>query len=90
MEKQKSKTNINNNRYGRFIEKIKNNNILMLSICCGAPLMVLLAAIYFFGLSRTYLIWFMLLLCPLMHYLMMKDAHKDSESRHKKGKRGCH
>lgn len=90
MEKQKSKNNLKNEGKANIAEQIKNNTVLMLIICCGMPLIVLLAAIYFFGLNRTYLLWFMLLLCPLMHYLMMKDTHKDSGNKNKKEKRGCH
>jgi len=65
--------------------KLKHNHKLMLLICCGVPFAVLLMGVYFFGLNKSYLFWFALLLCPLLHYFMMKDAHKN-----KKEKGGCH
>ncbi|MBI1972859.1 DUF2933 domain-containing protein [Candidatus Woesearchaeota archaeon] len=44
-------------------------------LCCVVPLVLLIVAVSFFGLSKSYLFWFILLLCPLMHYFMMKDMH---------------
>lgn len=58
------------------IKELRHNHALMMAICCGAPLLLLLGAVYFFGLSRSYLFWFVLLLCPLSHYFMMKPMHK--------------
>ena len=58
------------------MKKFKLNHNLMMFICCGIPLILLVIAVYFFGLSNSYLFWFILLLCPIMHYLMMKDMHK--------------
>lgn len=78
-------------------EKIKQNHGLMMVLCCGIPLIVLLIAVYAFGVSRSYLFWFVLLLCPLMHFFMMKDMHKGhaehKEDQGKEGKTkggGCH
>ncbi len=59
-----------------FYEKIKHNHGLMMLLCCGIPLLLLYGAVYFFGLSKSYLFWFIILLCPLMHFWMMKDMHK--------------
>ncbi len=69
------------------IKKLRHNYALMMVICCGVPLLLLLGAIYFFGLSRSYLFWFILLLCPIMHYFMMKDMHKkhSTETKEKGG-----
>lgn len=61
------------------IKKLKHNHALMMLVCCGVPLLLLLGAVYFFGLSRSYLFWFVLLLCPLMHYFMMKDMRGDKK-----------
>ncbi len=58
------------------IQKIRHNHGLMMIICCALPLILLIGAVYVFGLSNRYLFWFILLLCPLMHYFMMKDMHK--------------
>ncbi len=70
------------------IRKIRHNHGLMMVICCGAPLILLGIAIYFFGLSKSYLFWFILLLCPIMHYFMMKDMHKKHPD--KKENEKCH
>lgn len=44
----------------------------MLFLCLGV--MVLVIGIFsFFDLSSTPFIWLLLLLCPLMHFFMMKD-----------------
>lgn len=56
-----------------LIDKIKHNHSLMMLLCCGTPLIILLIAVYYFGISESYLYWFVLLLCPLMHLWMMKD-----------------
>lgn len=70
----------------KWIEKIRHNHMLMMILCCAAPIIAIYAAVYFFGLSKTYIFWAFLILCPLMHYFMMKEMHKGHES--KKG--GCH
>jgi len=56
----------------------------MMIACCMAPLALVFAAVYFFGLSKSYLYWTILLLCPITHYFMMKNMHKEHED--KKGK----
>lgn len=74
--------------------KIKHNHMLMMALCCGIPLILLYIAVYFFGIRRSYLYWFIILLCPLMHLWMMKDMHKKhSENGNKKKQKqdgGCH
>lgn len=70
-----------------WIEKIKHNHILMMIICCVAPIAIMLAAVYFFGLSKSYLFWTVVLVCPISHLFMMKSMHDDSG---KKSKGGCH
>ncbi len=72
----------------KWIEKIKHNHGLMMIICCLVPLALLFAAVKYFGLSRSYLFLFILLLCPVMHYFIMKDMHKKSSEKKEDGK--CH
>jgi len=74
------------NKVKELINKIKNNHMLMMVICCALPLIVLLIAVRYMGLSNSYLYWFVLLLCPLSHFFMMKHMHKGNN---KKGG-GCH
>jgi len=71
------------------IKKLKHNHGLMMLLCCVVPLLLLIGAVYLFGLSKSYLYWFFLLLCPLMHFLMMKDMHKEKGSDGKE-RGGCH
>ena len=70
-----------------WIEKLKYNHALMMIMCCGLPLLLLIGAVYFFGISKNYLFWFILLLCPLMHYFMMKHMHDNKKGREDKK---CH
>ncbi len=72
-----------------LFEKIRQNHWLMMVICCGTPLILLVVAVYFFGLDNKYLFWFILLLCPILHYFMMKDMHKGhSDEKSVKDKEG--
>jgi len=60
----------------------------MMVICCVAPIIVVLAAVYFFGLSKIYLFWTVALICPITHLFMMKSMHKGEGDKKTKG--GCH
>ena len=70
-----------------LFEKLKHNHWLMMIICCAIPLILLALAIYIFGLDNKYIFWFILLLCPILHYFMMKDMYKDNK---KNKKEVCH
>ncbi len=59
-----------------LFKKIRHNHWLLMIICCAVPLILLIIAIYIFGLSKSYWIWGIILLCPILHYFMMKDIHK--------------
>jgi hypothetical protein len=67
-----------------IFKKIKQNHWLMMTICCGTPLILLIIAVYFFGLNNKYLFWSILLLCPILHYFLMKDMHKGHSSEEDK------
>ncbi|HII14881.1 MAG TPA: DUF2933 domain-containing protein [Nanoarchaeota archaeon] len=69
-------------------EKIRQNHMLLMAVCCGLPVIGIYAAVYFFGVSKSYIFWAFLIICPLMHYFMMKDMHSESNEGKKKG--GCH
>jgi len=75
-----------------IFKKIKQNHWLMMIICCGVPLIILIVAVYIFGLSNKYLFWFILLLCPILHYFMMKDTHGKHDDKNKEGSENkkCH
>ncbi len=69
--------------------RIRQNHWLMMIVCCGIPLIILILAIYFFGLDNKYLFWFILLLCPILHYFMMRDMHGEhSDEKGVKNKGG--
>ncbi|MBR9699328.1 DUF2933 domain-containing protein [Candidatus Woesearchaeota archaeon] len=56
--------------------KIGSSHRKMMLICCGIPLILLVVGVYLLGWNDRYLFWWILLLCPLMHFIMMKDMHK--------------
>ena len=53
-----------------------NKHALIMILCCAVPLIFLLVGVYLFNLDRKYFILFIVLLCTLMHYLLMRDMHK--------------
>jgi len=52
-----------------------NKHTLMMVLCCAIPI-VAFAALWYFGLTNSYWIYAVMLLCPILHGLMM---HKMSE-----------
>ena len=58
--------------------KLRRNHNLMMLVCCGMPLVLLVILVYFFGLNKNYLVWFLILLCPIMHFFMMRGTHQES------------
>ncbi len=71
------------NKFLDFISGLRNNHTLMMAICCLVPIIVLIA-IFTFGVKNRYVFWGVLFLCPLMH-IFMHSTH----SGHK-GKKNCH
>lgn len=69
----------------KILDKIKENHWLMMLICCLVPLIIAGALVYF-GF-KTYAIFAAMLLCPVLHYFMMKDMHRSSEF---KNTQKCH
>jgi len=53
---------------------MKRHDLMML-ICCLVPILVIGVLLYVFDL-KNYLILLVMLLCPIMHYFMMRDMHK--------------
>ena len=66
-------------REDTWFRRIKKNHLLMMVLCCVVPLLILMGAVYFLNVSKNYLFWLVLLLCPIMHYFMMKEMHKDPQ-----------
>lgn len=75
-----------------IVSRIWHNHSLMMILCCAVPL-VLILALSVLGFS-SYSFWLVLLLCPLMHLLMMKDMgkheHKEKEDPIDEGDAKCH
>jgi len=70
----------------KLMGKLRHNHALMMILCCGLPLVILLVAVSYFGVSRSYLFWGILLLCPISHYFMMKHRHNNKQGDDQK----CH
>lgn len=65
-----------------FWQKIKQNRFFPL-ILCFSVLAVL--AILFFAIKNNLWIWLIVLLCPLMHFFMMKGHHNHGNHPNKQG-----
>jgi len=60
-----------------------NKHSWIIVLCCAIPI-ALLIAVYFLGLSNKYIFWLVVLLCPLMHFFMMKYMHGDKKNGEEK------
>lgn len=60
------------------IDDRHGRHMLKMLACCLIPL-ILVAVLYLTGFSGDYLFYVILLLCPLMHFFMMRD-HKHCEA----------
>ncbi len=81
-----------------LLNLFKKHHHSIMMVLCFIPL-VLVVISYFNGYKQSYLIWLFLLLCPLMHYWMMKEMHKPKLTEHgveprkessAKGDSSCH
>ena len=61
-----------------LLEKIKKNHALAMILCCGIPLVGILA-LSSFGILGSWGYYALLLICPLGHLLMMRGMHSNSE-----------
>ncbi len=52
-------------------------------LCCLIPLAI--AGILLWMGFRTYAVWLVILLCPIMHFFMMKDMHSKEEKAQSNG-----
>ena len=64
-------------------QKEMSRHTLIMALCCLMPLAIL-AALWMIGVSGSYLVFGLILLCPLrMHLLMMRGMHEvDGGHRH--------
>ena len=73
-------------------EKIRKHHRTLMILSCLLPFIIGLAGTLYFGWQRGYLVWLFLLLCPLVHYWMMKEMHGPEHHAHTKPAKGksCH
>ena len=58
-----------------------SKHTLIMVLCCLIPLAIL-GILWVAGVSGSYLIFGVLLLCPLLHIVMMRGMHKGGEHDH--------
>ena len=59
----------------RLCQKIKQNHLLSMAICCLAPIVLIIGFLSLYKGGGNYWIWLIILLCPLLHIFMMR-GHK--------------
>ena len=57
-----------------LFDKIRNNHMFLMIICCAVPIVALLSLSYL-GVLGSWGYYALLLLCPLAHILMFKKSH---------------
>jgi len=57
-----------------FLEKIKKNHALAMVLCCGIPIVGILA-LSSLGVLGSWGYYALILLCPIGHVLMMRGMH---------------
>ncbi len=77
--------------FKKIWQKIKQNHLLLMIICCLIPVVLVTILVPLFKESTDYLIWLIVLLCPLSHLLIMRGcAPGDTCEKEKKKKSGLH
>lgn len=64
-------------------QKIKQNHLLMMVLCCLIPIVLIIGFFSLFENSSNYWIWLIILLCLLMHIFMMRKHGHDNSCKHK-------
>ncbi len=65
----------------RSEQKGMSKHTLIMILCC-LILLALIVVLWAVGISGSYLILGVLLLCPLLHIVMMREMHKGGEHDH--------
>jgi len=60
-------------------QKIRKNRLFLIILCCLAPLALIIGLLFLLKGSSNYLVWLVLLLCPVLHFWMMR-GHKHNET----------
>lgn len=61
-----------------FLEKLKNNHALMMILCCGIPIVGILA-LSSLGVLGSWGYYALILICPLGHFVMMRGMHSTNK-----------
>lgn len=62
----------------RIFTKIKQNHSLAMALCCGIPIVGILA-LSSFGILGSWAYFALILICPLGHMFMMRGMHSNSK-----------
>ncbi len=62
-------------------QKGMSKHTLIMLLCCLIPLAIL-GVLWAVGISGSYLILGVVLLCPILHIFMMRGMHKGSDHDH--------
>ncbi len=68
-----------------IVGKARQNHLLVMLVCCLAPIAVVYVGVTYLGWSRSILLWSVLLLCPLSHILLMRGHGGHDHGRHDRG-----
>ena len=60
-----------------LLEKIKKNHALAMILCCGIPIVGIMA-LSFLGILGSWGYYALILICPLGHLWMMRGKHSNS------------
>lgn len=55
--------------------KLASNHFIIMIASCVVPLVLIFAIVNFVDIERTGFFWLFILLCPLMHFLMMRKHY---------------
>ena len=61
-----------------LIEKIKKNHALAMILCCGIPIVGIMA-LSSLGILGSWGYYALILICPIGHLLMMRGMHSNSD-----------
>ena len=61
-----------------LIEKIKHNHAMMMIICCGIPIVGIMA-LSSLGILGSWGYYALILVCPLGHIFLMRGMHSNSK-----------
>jgi hypothetical protein len=72
------KTKRNKKMIKLLLEKIKKNHALAMILCCGIPIVGIMA-LSFLGILGSWGYYALILICPIGHLLMMRGMHSNSD-----------